>query len=253
MGPINPGNREQFRADMERWKARAERPYARDIASLIRQTADEVAMGYENGLDPMSGPLMQGGHERAIQALMTERNRGVARAWADMTRRDAKSIWNHERKDFTDNFDRWSAQWLATVTARKVVGISQTTRRQIQAAVRQAQDAEVGIAAGARLIRQQARIIGAARALTISRTEINQSSNAATLFAADALDVIYRKEWVAALSERTREAHTQASGQVVGQDEAFIVDGETMMHPGDPSGSAANVINCRCASALIVE
>ena len=29
-------------------------------------------------------------------------------------------------------------------------------------------------------------------------------------------------------------------------DEPFDVDGEPMMYPHDPSGSAFNVVNCRC-------
>jgi hypothetical protein len=35
-------------------------------------------------------------------------------------------------------------------------------------------------------------------------------------------------------------------------DEPFIVSGEELMYPGDPSGSAGNVINCRCAIGYVV-
>jgi hypothetical protein len=35
-------------------------------------------------------------------------------------------------------------------------------------------------------------------------------------------------------------------------DEPFEVDGELLDYPGDPTGSAANVINCRCAVGYIV-
>ena len=43
-----------------------------------------------------------------------------------------------------------------------------------------------------------------------------------------------------------RPGHAEADGQEVKIDEPFIVDGESLMYPGDVTGSASNVINCRC-------
>lgn len=54
------------------------------------------------------------------------------------------------------------------------------------------------------------------------------------------------KEWVAVIDSRTRDAHKKADGQRVPIDEPFIVNGEKLMFPGDPNGSAENIINCRC-------
>ena len=54
------------------------------------------------------------------------------------------------------------------------------------------------------------------------------------------------KQWVAVGDDKTRDAHNHANGQVVDYDKPFIVDGEELMYPGDPNGSAGNVINCRC-------
>lgn len=54
------------------------------------------------------------------------------------------------------------------------------------------------------------------------------------------------KEWVAVVDSRTRDAHKKADGQRVPIDEPFIVNGEKLMYPGDPNGSAENIINCRC-------
>lgn len=54
------------------------------------------------------------------------------------------------------------------------------------------------------------------------------------------------KQWVAIGDEKTRDAHLKANGQTVDYDKPFIVDGEELMYPGDPNGSAGNVINCRC-------
>ena len=55
------------------------------------------------------------------------------------------------------------------------------------------------------------------------------------------------RQWDASGDSRTRPAHADADGQTVqGMEQAFIVDGEALMYPGDPAGSAANTIQCRC-------
>jgi len=56
-----------------------------------------------------------------------------------------------------------------------------------------------------------------------------------------------RRVWDATGDKRTRADHMEADGQSVGLDEPFTVGGVSMLHPGDPSGGAAQVINCRCA------
>lgn len=55
------------------------------------------------------------------------------------------------------------------------------------------------------------------------------------------------KIWVATFDDRTRDAHMEADGQEVPYNEPFIVGGEELMCPADPSGSPWNVYNCRCA------
>ena len=42
-----------------------------------------------------------------------------------------------------------------------------------------------------------------------------------------------------------------ADGQVRAIGDTFDVDGEQLAYPGDPSGSAGNVINCRCTIAIL--
>ena len=48
---------------------------------------------------------------------------------------------------------------------------------------------------------------------------------------------------------RERAAHRGADGQIVDVKERFLVGVELLFHPGDPAGSAKNVVNCRCSTA----
>jgi uncharacterized protein with gpF-like domain len=66
-----------------------------------------------------------------------------------------------------------------------------------------------------------------------------------------------KREWVSSMDDRTRDEpgadHVAADGQIVGMKEPFTVSGERLMFPGDPAGSAANVIACRCQLVFIYD
>ena len=89
------------------------------------------------------------------------------------------------------------------------------------------------------------------QAKRLVRTEATNAANIATLqgatdmFGQDNL----QKEWMTAIDGRERAAHREADGQIVDYKEKFFVGGQFLFSPGDPSGRANNVINCRCSTA----
>lgn len=86
------------------------------------------------------------------------------------------------------------------------------------------------------------------RAKTIARTEghrIQQMSTVDAQQAAKAKGADVVKQWDAALDGRTRESHRRVDGEIRELDEKFS---NGLMFPGDPSGGAAEVVNCRCTS-----
>lgn len=88
-----------------------------------------------------------------------------------------------------------------------------------------------------------------ARAKTVAVTEVHRAWNmgafAAALRSQQRLGPL-TKSWDAKDDRRTRPAHDRADGQTVFINQPFIVNMEALMVPGDPAGSPANVINCRC-------
>jgi HK97 family phage portal protein len=84
------------------------------------------------------------------------------------------------------------------------------------------------------------------------RTELNSAYNESTLQQMRISNVVQKKEWRTYLDNRTRDAHRNANGQTVQVNMPFTVDGENLDRPGDPKGSAANIINCRCTSLPVV-
>lgn len=91
-------------------------------------------------------------------------------------------------------------------------------------------------------------VASTSRSEMIARTEVNSAYGGSTRLAGDQLpqDVLGGYEWVSTRDARTRDDHAAADGQVIVQDATFDVGGEPLQYPGDPSGSADNVINCRC-------
>ena len=89
------------------------------------------------------------------------------------------------------------------------------------------------------------------RAETIARTEILSASNEGSYFAAKSTGLDLVKVWTARLDGRERLAHREANGQMVDMDKPYIVDVEELSKPGDPKGSAENVINCRCVMQFV--
>lgn len=84
-------------------------------------------------------------------------------------------------------------------------------------------------------------------AMRIARTEahriqIKATSDAQHRAKEKGADIV--KQWDASLDKKTRESHRKVDGEIRELDEKFS---NGLMYPGDPNGSAGEVINCRCA------
>ncbi|MFI7278429.1 phage minor head protein, partial [Streptomyces sp. NPDC049879] len=77
------------------------------------------------------------------------------------------------------------------------------------------------------------------------------AGGAAVEAAQDGDDEGVMKRWVSRHDDRVRAAHLAADGQTVPVGEPFVVDLESLMYPGDPSGSPENSINCRCEVRIV--
>ena len=89
--------------------------------------------------------------------------------------------------------------------------------------------------------------IGYNNAVRIARTEGHRVQVQSTMDACHkakekGADIV--KQWDAALDARTRESHQAVDGEIRELDKPFS---NGLMFPGDPSGRASEVINCRCA------
>jgi HK97 family phage portal protein len=89
------------------------------------------------------------------------------------------------------------------------------------------------------------------RAQTIAQTEIHQAYNVASNIAMEATGIDFDKRWISLSDADVRPDPKRANGQTVGKDERFSVGDSKLRFPGDPTGSAKETINCRCAVRYI--
>ncbi len=84
------------------------------------------------------------------------------------------------------------------------------------------------------------------KSIRIARTEghrVNQQSTMDGIYAAKEKGADIVKQWDSTLDKKTRPSHQRVDGEIREIDERFS---NGLMFPGDPEGSAGEVINCRC-------
>lgn len=132
---------------------------------------------------------------------------------------------------------------------RKIVGITETQRAITMQTIDDARKDGLSIPhTAAKIVERSSGQYAANRATVIARTELIGAQNGGSLAAARLVGV-QSKQWLATGDNRTRPTHRDADGQQVATNDYFVVGVDLLQFPGDPSGSAAEIIMCRCTLA----
>ena len=230
---------------LERLSRVSERLLAKEIAT----TTLAMVKGWQ-----ASGQVRsQDEHLRRIESLLKRIWRASIEGMAKRITAAAKGGSGPDVIKEQPKWDLFVAQYIEAFGGEKIQQIAETTRTQIMTQVAIGQSEGLGQSEIAKLISKNSPTIGRQRGALIARTETHGSGNYGAKKQAESTGLNMRREWIAADNPgRTRDAHEDANEQIVDMDQPFIVDGESLDYPGDPSGSAANVINCRCAVGYIV-
>jgi hypothetical protein len=134
---------------------------------------------------------------------------------------------------------------------KAVLPISQTTKDRIETVLKQGITEGWGVD---RIVQEiesvEFREMTRRRAETIVRTETVRASNYGALAAAHDSDFEQEKVWIAVNDNRTRRTHKHGTGVDGEQRDLLQPFSNGLMFPGDPNGSAAETISCRCALAF---
>lgn len=270
--------RQNIAADELAQKLRLERPLAVQVRQILRQMSRDLQAVYA-----ATGQVIDAGE-------YTDDFIGVLRP---VYRKSARTFGNSISDDIQDEMDRDDSlligglsafaaltnrsmsQQVAAFSAEKDAAlvafvnrtvpqrarlITQTNQQEINRAISRAV-----IASGGADQIQIAAIAGGNfresslyRGNLIAGTEVQLSAESSKKIEADAYNanaenVRILKEWHTMGDERVREDHILANFQVRPLDAPYSVGGEALQYPSDPAGSAANTINCRCASVTFPE
>lgn len=201
-----------------------------------------------------SVPPLPESHERKITLLYRRMCQMAIQAFGDRIFSQGKSIGlTLEHKSFLDVFERYATEYVAAEAVRqKITSVTETTRSNIIDIIDSLNKEDVSITLIGRELAKKIPGINRDRGVLIARTETHGAANYGADAAARETGLQLNKEWVTVADGRTRQEHVSADGQVVAMDQPFVVGGERLMFPGDPNGSASNVINCRCQVSHIV-
>lgn len=167
------------------------------------------------------------------------------------------------KQDELSLFERIRDMFVERYGAVKVTRIFQTTRDQLLRLIQQGQHEGLAVDAIASSLRSAVPELSRLRAHTIARTETHSANRFAQQQTARESRRALNKTWVTVADTRTRDfgegdgvidqySHRAMNGVRIPLDQPYYVPTrygtrEPLMFPGDPNGSAGNIINCRCA------
>ena len=126
--------------------------------------------------------------------------------------------------------------------------VNTTTIETIYAELLDAQATNMTVAEFARSIYEKVEGFTRGRAMTWAATESAKTDNYGQLEGYRDSAYVDGKGWLCSFLPTSRQDHEDISGTEIGIDDYFdLGDGSKMLYPGDPSGNAGEVINCRCS------
>lgn len=222
---------------------RWEQSLSRGSLALLRRLADRLdeEADWEAAIDDF---------EQRLRVLLRHQIETIAAVFAFEVIDNAKLLHlKLEEKSVFARFKRRILSWVLSQAAKQSKYVADSLRKRVSQAIArwiaQGKGEREGVRAVAQAMKKGLALHIAQRiARTVAHTAANKGQQEAA--AESGVDLV--KEWGATEDARTRPDHAQADGQLREIDEPFDVGGEKLMFPGDPSGSAGQVINCRCVA-----
>jgi hypothetical protein len=189
---------------------------------------------------------------RQIKLILRQITRSEGRAFGiykDTAAFGLDAGWNQAIIDFLNQY----------LLKRAVVPVTNTTKEYILEVLNRGQQEGWGLERIINELQQQSDELSPFRARRIVRTEIGIAGNFANKLAADSIPFEVVKVWISSHDHRVRDSHRKMDLVEVDENLSFHVPVikkrqqvgiDLMSGPGDPEGSAGNVINCRCTLAF---
>ncbi len=224
------------------------------LRGQIRRVADHLKhKGIDDTLAVMSLLITREETEALLRKLYTD----VGVKWANIEYgniEDYTKSWSQpvrlKRFGFNSLWESLLDIFFGLKGGQKIVKITDTTRNWLIDQIHKGREQGIGPEQIAMSMVDN-KVVPLARARVISRTEVVGAANFGGITAARQSKLKMNKRWVNARDKRVREKHKDKArggvgGEVVPLEQPFS---NGLMHPGDPDGSAEEVIQCRCLAS----
>jgi len=137
-------------------------------------------------------------------------------------------------------------------SSQKIGKVADTVQRKVSSELAAGLEKGEGLQGLAKRVRGAMKT-SRARAQSIARTQVSGAVSTGRHAGMKAAGVEL-KGWLSSRDNNVRTAHRQAEadyGAGIALNQPFMVGGDALMYPGDPNGSAAMIINCRCLQIAI--
>ncbi len=249
--PNDDPRRKRLWVAIERKRLSVEDTQTRRIHDALQDSINPVlerlrSQGPQDAIDDIESEINQ----QAIQQGYIDlyQSVGVSFAWDTF---EGLTMQKQEDETLEDIWMQRLKEFVVLEAKERIEGVITFSVEEVKKVLEEGIQEGYGIEKIARNI-QSSNGMSRVRARRIARTEIVSASNEGSMVGARATSLNLQKEWLSTQDGRTRTfvdsnwSHVQADGETVGMDEMFEDTGEPLKYPGDPSGSAGNVINCRC-------
>lgn len=241
------------------FQGKHERRYQKLFYQLIRRQAAQVATYVrEHGADEAEANINLLVPTQDTEALLKRLYIEVGVKWANIESNNIAEYtksWSQPVRFKAFGFSQFWEDFLnvffRTVAGEKITKITDTTRKWLIDKIVQGRADQLGPEQISRSMVND-KDIPLARSRVISRTETVGAANLGSVNAARQSKLKMVKRWVNAKDKRVRELHKDQAqggvgGEVVPLEQPFS---NGLMHPGDPKGGAAEVIQCRCIASM---
>jgi uncharacterized protein with gpF-like domain len=241
----------EYRLRFHRFQKSREKFFAPKIFAALQAQYQSVINNISQGQDAAINSINPAGITQIIQQLYYD----AATVYGAKIRSDLNRQKARMPIGFSEQMEALIRAYFQTDILNTSIGIAVTTKDLIRQVFTDAYAKGLGIddiikqLENTELSRQRARLI--------ARTETVTAANQGAIFVGKNTGLKLNKEWLATNDKRTRRDHVLQNGQIVGQDDYFVVGGYEMAQPGDRGGKdgkpdvpAREVVNCRCCVLL---
>lgn len=190
---------------------------------------------------------VENAHRNFIREMLVEHYGMTTKQFGIMALRQVREDLL-QRKDY---FTTFMQEWIETQGFMKSSLIASTDTADVQQIILAGINAGDGVATIAARLRELTASTPW-KAAMIARTETHAAATFGSIEtirkAEEEIGIPILKTWLPTRDHRTRDNHAaMINHPAIPLQEKFKVGSDLMDRPGDPNGSAANVINCRCA------